>query len=66
VPQNDDSLNEGSGEAPADEMPGVPAGWQRVVRCPITGRRVVAARPGQRPITSEEVYALLEEEDELP
>jgi hypothetical protein len=48
------------------ESPETPDGWQRVVRCPITGRRVIAARPGQRKITSEEVYALLGEEDEYP
>ena len=36
-----------------------PDGWQRVVRSPITGRSVVAARPGERMITSEEIYELI-------
>ena len=36
-----------------------PEGWQRVVRCPLTGRSYVAARPGERMITSEEVYELI-------
>jgi hypothetical protein len=33
----------------------------RVVRCPITGYSVVAARPGVRKITSEEIYEWLRE-----
>ena len=36
-----------------------PEGWQRVVRSPLTGYPVVAARPGERKITSEEIYELI-------
>ncbi len=60
MPQNDESLTEDfEDDVPSEEAPDAPDGWQRVVRCPITGRRVVAARPGQRKVTSEEIYALL-------
>jgi hypothetical protein len=37
-------------------------GGQRIVRCTITGRRHVAARPGERKVTSEEIYRLLQED----
>jgi hypothetical protein len=66
MPQKDDELTGGADDVQSAESPETPDGWQRVVRCPITGRRVIAARPGQRKITSEEVYALLGEEDEYP
>jgi hypothetical protein len=76
VPQNDEEVDamprsdvdsrEGADDAPSEESLDTPDGWQREVRCPITGRRVVASRPGQRKISSEEVYALLGEGDESP
>lgn len=59
----DDSID--GADVPAGELRNTPDGWQREVRCPITGRRVVASRPGQRRITSEEVRALLGEGDEF-
>jgi hypothetical protein len=43
----------------SEAQPVTPEGWQRVVRCPITGHSYVAARPGERMITSEEIYELL-------
>lgn len=43
----------------SEAQPATPEGWQRVVRSPITGRSVVAARPGERMITSEEIYELI-------
>jgi hypothetical protein len=52
-------------EDQVEELPPVPEGWQREVRCPITGIRVVNARPGGRKITSEDVRRLMEEEDSL-
>ena len=36
----------------------VPEGWQRVVESPVTGLPVVMAKPGERKITSEEIYEL--------
>ena len=68
MPQNDEGLIEGADDVPSEETPDTPDGWQRVIRCPITGRRVVASRPGQRKVTSEEVYALLGErvDDDQP
>jgi hypothetical protein len=66
VPQNDEDSSGEVDDAQPKESPDTLDGWQRVVRCPITGRRVVASRPGQRKITSEEIYALLGEEDEWP
>jgi hypothetical protein len=47
-----------------EELPPVPEGWQREIRCPITGCWVVNALPGARKITSEDVRRLMEEEDE--
>ena len=64
--QNDEDSTKEVDAAPSEESPDTPDGWQRVVRCPITGRRVVAALPGQRKITSEEIYALLQEGDGFP
>ena len=46
------------------ETSSAPDEWQREVRCPITGRRVVAHRPGERMITSEEIYRMIREEEE--
>ena len=66
MPQNDEDLRKEADDTPSDEPPDTPDGWQRVVRCPITGRRVVASRPGQRKITSEEVRAILGEGSEFP
>ena len=43
----------------SDAQPVTPEGWQRVVRSPLTGYPVVAARPGERKITSEEIYELI-------
>jgi len=42
------------------EPPPVPApeGWQRVVESPLTGLPVVMAKPGERKITSEEIYEI--------
>ena len=45
--------------------PPVPEGWQREVRCPITGIWIVARRPGQHMVTSEEIYRMLREEEDL-
>jgi len=65
MPQHDqDSREKVDNEVP-EEPSAVPEGWQREIRCPITGHWVVAARPGQRKITSEEVRALLGEGDDL-
>jgi hypothetical protein len=36
-----------------------PEGWQRVVESPVTGLPVVMAKPGERKITSEEIYEFL-------
>ena len=66
MPQNDDGLMEGTDAVPSEGSSDTPEGWQREVRCSITGRRVVASRPGQRKITSEEVRALLEEDGGFP
>jgi hypothetical protein len=63
VPQNDEDLREGVDAVPSEGSRDTPDGWQREIRCPITGRRVVASRPGERKITSEEIYALLRGED---
>jgi hypothetical protein len=63
MPQNDENLIEGAGDVPPEESPDTPPGWQREIRSPITGRRVVASLPGQRKVTSEEIYALLRGED---
>jgi hypothetical protein len=65
MPQNDGDSRVVAADAPAEAEPVTPEGWQREIRCPITGHWVVAARPGQRRITSEEVRALLGEGDDL-
>ena len=66
MPQNDEDSRVVADDVPAEAEPAIPEGWQRVIRSPITGRRVVASRPGQCKITSEEVRALLGEGDEFP
>jgi hypothetical protein len=66
MPQNDEDLIEGGDDVSSEEMTATTEGWQREVRCPITGHWVVASRPGERKITSEEIYALLREGDEFP
>lgn len=63
--QNDQGSRESGDNEVSEESSAAPEGWQREVRCPITGHWVVAARPGQRKITSEEVRALLGEGDDL-
>jgi len=62
--QVDKELTDKAQEDQPEELPPVPEGWQREIRCPLTGIRVVNARPGQRKITSEDVRRLMEEEDE--
>jgi hypothetical protein len=64
MPQIDEDLTEERQEEQGEELPPVPEGWQREVRCPITGCWVVNSRPGARKITSEDVRRLMEEEDE--
>jgi hypothetical protein len=65
VSQTDKSLTgEVQDNLPA-EASSAPDGWQREVRSPITGRWVVASRPGERKVTSEEIYRLLREDEEL-
>ncbi len=56
-----DMIDETRVEKP-EESSSVPEGWQREIRCPITGCRVVNARPGGRKITSEEINRMIEEE----
>ena len=57
---DNDLTYEDQGEEP-EELPPVPEGWQREVRDPITGWWVVARRPGERMVTSEEISKLLED-----
>jgi hypothetical protein len=57
---DNDLTDEGQREA-QEELPPVPEGWQRWVRDPITGWWVVAGRPGQRMVTSEQIRKLLED-----
>ena len=64
MPRRDQDLTGAIGDALAEGSIDAPGEWQREIRCRKTGRRVVAARPGQRKITSEEVRALLGEGDE--
>jgi len=61
MPKVDEELADETQDEQSGEMPGVPEGWQRVVRCPTTGRRFVARRPGERMVTSEEIYKILED-----
>ena len=51
---------------PSRKSSGASKKWRREVRCPITGRMYVAARPGARKVTSEEIHALPREGDEFP
>ena len=62
MPQIDTDLADETQGARAEELPPVPQGWQREIRCPLTGIRVVNARPGTRKITSEEINRMIEEE----
>jgi hypothetical protein len=57
---DNDLTDEGQGEE-QEELSPVPKGWQREVRDPITGIWVVAGRPGQRMVTSEDVRKLMED-----
>lgn len=61
----DKDVNDETRVEQSEESSTVPEGWQREVRCPITGIRVVNARPGAPKITSEDVRRLMEEEDSL-
>jgi len=64
--QIDKDLTDEAQEEQHEELPPVPEGWQREVRDPITGIWVVARRPGQRMVTSEEIYRMLREEEDFP
>lgn len=60
--QNDEELTAEVRDDISVESPASPDRWQREVVCPITGRRYVAARPGARKVTSEEIYRLWRED----
>jgi hypothetical protein len=63
VPQNDEDLTEDLDDAPSEETIDTPAGRKRVVRCPFTGRRVIATCPDGSMVSSREMYALLRDGD---
>jgi hypothetical protein len=65
VSEIDNKLKKESQNDSAAESSGTPEGWQREVRCPISGRWVVASRPGERKVTSEEIYRMLREEEDI-
>jgi hypothetical protein len=48
MPQMDRDSTDETQEEQFEELSPAPEGWQREIRCPITGRWVVARRPGVR------------------
>ena len=60
--RDDLALNEEVRDGPTGTPSVSPDGWQREVVCPITGKHVVAGRPGSRMVTSEEIYKILRED----
>lgn len=50
-------------DASPEEMLDTPAGRKRVVRCPFTGRRVIATCPDGSMVSSREMYVLLRDGD---
>jgi hypothetical protein len=63
VPQNNEDSIGQVDEAPFEELPRTPDGSQRVVRCPFTGRRVIATCPDGSTVSSREMYVLLRDGD---
>ena len=64
MPQNDDEdLTERVYDALSDDSSDTPEGGQRVVRCPFTGRRVIATCPDGSTVSSREIYELLRDGD---
>jgi hypothetical protein len=63
VPRNDEDLTEEVDDAPPEEMLDTPDGRKRVIRCPFTGRRVIATCPDGSMVSSREMYVLLRDGD---
>jgi hypothetical protein len=55
---NPESKHEAESKADSESSPGSSPQRSRYVRSPITGHWVVAARPGERKISSEEIYEM--------
>lgn len=62
MPQNDEELIGEVRDELTDASSDSPDEWPRKVVCPITGKRVIAHRPGSRRVTSEEIYRLWRED----
>ena len=62
MPQNDEGLTEGVDDARSEE-PHETLDRRRVVRCPFTGRRVIATCPDGTTVSSREMYVLLRDGD---
>lgn len=65
VPQRDEDSPRDPDDAPSEEILDTPAGRKRVVRCPFTGRRVIATCPDGSMVSSREMYVLLRDGDPL-
>lgn len=63
MPQHDECVTEEVDDAPPEETLDTPAGQKRVVRCPFTGRRVIATCPDGSMVSSREMYVLLRDGD---
>ena len=63
MPRNDEDLTEEVDDAPPEEMLDTPDGRKRVIRCPFTGRRVIATCPDGSMVSSREMYVLLRDGD---
>lgn len=62
MPRYDEDLNGRVADTPSEESPDTLDG-RRVVRCPFTGRRVIATYPDGSAVSSREMYALLRDGD---
>jgi len=62
VPRNDEDLTEEIDDATSEELLDTHDG-RRVVRCPFTGRRVIATCPDGSMVSSREMYVLLRDGD---
>ena len=60
--RDDQALTEEIRDEPTGASSVSPDGWRREVVCPITGKHVVAGRPGSRMVTGEEIYKILGED----
>ncbi len=65
MPQNYEDPLADFDDAPPEETLDTPSGRKRVVRCPFTGRRVIATCPDGSMVSSREMYVLLRDGDPL-